>query len=85
MEQIRAGHMAEARITFEDLLELDPDSEIALNELAFLAFSAGDPAKAAKLMERVLEIAPDNAEYRQNYERVLDAMGDRVQRGNPER
>jgi hypothetical protein len=72
--QIKTERFEDAEATYEALLHVDPRSTAALNELAFLAYRRGDLAKAAELIQRLVDIAPDNPKYQENYRRVMEGM-----------
>jgi hypothetical protein len=71
--QIQNHRFEAAQRTYEELLSVDPRSVPALNELAFLAYSRGDLQEALALMERLLEIEPDDPQFLENYRRLMDA------------
>jgi len=71
--EIRLQRFDDAERTFERLLALDGENETALNELAFLAHRRADNARALALLERLLEVAPENEQYRQNWRQVKAA------------
>lgn len=68
--QLAAGRIAAAQDSFEALLELDPENTGALNELAFLAYRRGDFNRAVLLLERAVELAPDDLRLRENLGRL---------------
>jgi hypothetical protein len=72
--QLGAGLYQEAETTFEALLELDGEKASAYNELAFLAFRRGDMERARELISRAVEIEPSNPKYRDNLDRVEQAI-----------
>ena len=72
--QVKLARYAEAGQTFERLLRLNPDSVVARNELAFLAYQRGDLAAAEQLLRQVLDLDPDNADARANYQRIRAAV-----------
>jgi hypothetical protein len=72
---IEVGRMPEASEALQTLLAMKPDSELALNELAYLSWAAGNREQAISLMERLLKVAPRNEAYRENYERLLGEGG----------
>jgi hypothetical protein len=72
--QLRLGALDDAQESFQALLDLDPRNAVALNELAYLAFSRGDSGRALRLMERLLQIDGDNPQYRENYQRILETL-----------
>jgi hypothetical protein len=73
--ELRTGRLAEAEETYRLLVELEPDNAMALNELAFLAFNRGDLVTATGMLERAIEVEPDNQDYRVNLGRVRAAAG----------
>ena len=68
--QLELNQHTDAMRTFEELLLEDPKSVLALNELSYLVYRAGDLDQALKLMERALEIEPGNESLRENLQRV---------------
>lgn len=71
--QLATGRVAAAQITFEALLQLEPDNTDALNELAFLAYRRGDLDRAFTLLERAVELAPEDHRLRENLRRLRAA------------
>jgi tetratricopeptide (TPR) repeat protein len=62
----------EALAVFERLHREYPRNITALNELAFLAYRRGDLGQAEELLRQALELDPNNADARANYQRVRD-------------
>ncbi len=63
-------------MTFEDILNIDPDNIIALNNYAyFLAENNKNLDKALKMAERVISMEPENATYLDTYAWILFKMG----------
>jgi hypothetical protein len=72
--QMQTQRFGDAEATYAALLDLQPKNTAALNELAFLAYRRGDLERAAGLMRRLVGIEPGNESYRENLQRVTDAM-----------
>lgn len=53
------GNKQEATKAYEQVLELYPDNSLALNNLAWIYFEAGD-SKAGELSQRAYDLSPDN-------------------------
>lgn len=75
--QDREGKIRETELA----LECDPLSTVALNNLGLTYSEDGEYAKADTLLQRLIDIAPDNATFRKNYaehlvnsERVEEAI-----------
>jgi hypothetical protein len=79
--ELRTGRMADAERTYAMLVDLQPDNAVALNELAFLAFSRGDLEIAESMLERALAVDPDNRDYRVNLDRVREAARQKPRTG----
>jgi type IV pilus assembly protein PilF len=62
------GLWREAIYRWEKAVELDPTYASAYNDLAIAYEHEGMLAKARKAYEKAIEIAPNNANIRQNYE-----------------
>src|SRR2546421_101187 len=62
------GLWREAIYRWEKAVELDPTYAAAFNDLAIAYEHEGQLEKARKAYEKALEIAPNNAEIRQNFE-----------------
>ncbi|MBS1817442.1 MAG: tetratricopeptide repeat protein [Acidobacteria bacterium] len=71
------GLWREAIYRWERALELDPTYAPALNNLAVAYEHEGQLEKARKAYERALEIQPNNAQIRQNYE-LFKEINDRT-------
>jgi arylsulfatase A-like enzyme/Flp pilus assembly protein TadD len=55
------NHAADARAAFEKVLQLDPQSAIALREMGELELNSGDYDKASEHLEAALELRPNDA------------------------
>ena len=65
----RGGHFEDATETFQRLLTLDPENDLALNYLGYMLADKGVRlAEAEKLIDRALKSKPQNGAY-------LDSMG----------
>ena len=62
------GLWREAIYRWEKAVELDPTYAAAFNDLAIAYEHEGQLEKARKAYEKALELTPDNAEIRQNFE-----------------
>ncbi len=62
----RLGRLDESETAFEEALRRQPDQTDALFQLANVLGEKGDSETACRLLERLLEIAPENAEARFN-------------------
>src|SRR5438477_12339816 len=63
------GLWREAIYRWEKAVELDPTYAAAYNDLAIAYEHEGQLDKARKAYAKALELAPNNAQIRQNYER----------------
>ncbi len=72
--QLELKRWVEARKSFGKLIRIDPKNTNALNELAFLAYRQGNFVKALRLIQKTLEIEPENKSYRVNLRRIENAM-----------
>ncbi|HEY2736169.1 MAG TPA: tetratricopeptide repeat protein [Polyangiales bacterium] len=69
---VRHGDGTEAREAYEQVLARDPNSVLALNNLAYVyADLLNDPAHALELAERARQLAPDAANVADTYAWVL--------------
>jgi len=71
------GLWREAIYRWEKAVELDPTYAAAYNDLAIAYEHEGQLDKARKAYEKALELAPNNAQIRQNYE-LFKEINDRT-------
>ena len=71
------GLWREAIYRWEKAVELDPKYAAAYNDLAIAYEHEGQLDKARKAYERALELDPNNAQVRQNYE-LFKEINDRT-------
>jgi Tfp pilus assembly protein PilF len=71
------GLWREAIYRWEKAVELDPGYAAAFNDLAIAYEHEGQLDKARKAYEKALELEPNNAEIRQNYE-LFKEINDRT-------
>lgn len=72
----RAGRFDESVESFEQLIALNPDHAPALNYLGYMWADRGTRLKdALKMIERALEIQPNNGAYLDSYAWVLFRLG----------
>jgi Flp pilus assembly protein TadD len=71
------GLWREAIFRWERAAQLDPTYAAAFNNLAIAYEHEGQPEAARKAYERALELEPNNAQVRQNYE-LFKEIDDRV-------
>lgn len=71
--EVEAGRLGEAERTFRALLEADPSSTLARNELAYLAARRGDAALAERLLSEVVRLDPADVEAAENLQRIRRA------------
>ena len=74
------GLWREAIYRWEKATELDPTYVAAFNDLAIAYEHEGQLDKARKAYEKALELAPNNAQIRQNYE-LFKEIDDRTNSG----
>ena len=74
------GLWREAIYRWEKAVELDPTYAAAYNDLAIAYEHEGQLDKARKAYEKALELAPSNAQIRQNYE-LFKEINDRTSSG----
>ena len=74
------GLWREAIYRWEKATELDPTYAAAFNDLAIAYEHEGQLDKARKAYERALELDPNNAQVRQNYE-LFKEINDRTGSG----
>ena len=74
------GLWREAIYRWEKAVELDPTYAAAYNDLAIAYEHEGQLDKARKAYEKALELAPNNAQIRQNYE-LFKEINDRTTSG----
>jgi len=75
------GLWREAIYRWEKAVELDPTYAQAYNDLAIAYEHEGQLDKARKAYEKALELAPNNAQIRQNYE-LFKEINDRTNTGS---
>jgi Flp pilus assembly protein TadD len=75
------GLWREAIYRWEKAVELDPTYAQAYNDLAIGYEHEGQLDKARKAYEKALELAPNNAQIRQNYE-LFKEINDRTNSGS---
>jgi Tfp pilus assembly protein PilF len=71
------GLWREAIYRWEKAVELDPSYAAAFNDLAIAYEHEGQLDKARKAYEKALELEPNNAEIKQNYE-LFKEINDRA-------
>ena len=74
------GLWREAIYRWEKAVELDPTYAAAYNDLAIAYEHEGQLDKARKAYEKALELAPNEAQIRQNYE-LFKEINDRTSSG----
>ena len=74
------GLWREAIYRWEKATELDPTYGAAFNDLAIAYEHEGQLDKARKAYEKALELDPNNAQVRQNYE-LFKEINDRTSQG----
>src|SRR5437899_12915185 len=74
------GLWREAIYRWEKAVELDPTYAAAYNDLAIAYEHEGQLDKARKAYEKAIELAPNNAQIRQNYE-LFKEINDRTGSG----
>lgn len=76
VQQFERGELAEARKTFEYILEQEPDHAIALYELAYTYVRLGDPERGLAILDEALAGDIDaTAEFYALSASVLDNLG----------
>jgi Flp pilus assembly protein TadD len=73
----RRGLWREAIYRWEKAVELDPAYAAAFNDLAIAYEHEGQLDKARKAYEKAMDLAPNNAEIRQNFE-LFKEINDRT-------
>jgi hypothetical protein len=66
--QMRLQRFDQAENTYQRLVRDYPRNLSALNDLGVLAYQKGDTVTAERMLRRALEISPDNADFRTNYQ-----------------
>lgn len=74
------GLWREAIYRWERATQMDPNYAAAFNDLAIAYEHEGQLDKARKAYERALELEPNNAQIRQNYE-LFKEINDRTSQG----
>ncbi|MGV6827060.1 MAG: tetratricopeptide repeat protein [bacterium] len=72
---MRSGDLAEAERQFKQLLQQSPDEPRFLAGVCNIALIQGDPFAAKPLLERLLELAPDNPQVRRQLSMVHNNLG----------
>ena len=70
------GRAADAQLLLQKVLQLDPDSSTALQQMGELEFKAGEYRKAADHLDRVRKAHPDNMPAAVYEGRALERLGD---------
>jgi tetratricopeptide (TPR) repeat protein len=60
-----SGQLDQAEADFQQAIELYPDARVALGNLASLYASTGETEKAIEIVNRLLELDPENVQYQQ--------------------
>jgi Flp pilus assembly protein TadD len=68
-------HRAPAEADFRQALVLAPDHVAAMSDLAVLLIAKGERAEAERLLERVLELRPDDPGAKASLDRLRAAQG----------
>lgn len=71
----QAGETSAARECFQSALNLEPDNSEAWHLLGLVELDT-DPAEAARLVGKAVEIAPREPLYRANLSRICERLGD---------
>lgn len=71
----RMGNVRAAERCFSDVLEAQPGSEVALTALAILCFDNAKYNQALDLVDRLLQIKPENAGIRKLRSKILFSVG----------
>ena len=71
----RMGNVRAAERCFSDVLEAQPGSEVALTALAILCFDNAKYNQALDLVDRLLQIKPENAGIRKLRSKILFSIG----------
>ncbi len=74
------GLWREAIYRWERATQMDPNYAAAFNDLAIAYEHEGQLEKARKAYDRALELEPNNAQIRQNYE-LFKEINDRTSKG----
>ena len=67
----RAGHVDEAQILYQRVLDLAPEHPDALHFMGMLAHDQGRGEDALRLISRSVELAPDHAGFHSNFGNLL--------------
>lgn len=78
MEYQQQGQSDKAQASYEQLVSLTPNNPVALNNLAWLYYEAGDD-KATDTAGKAYELAPENAAIADTYGWILFESGERQQ------
>lgn len=66
MMAMHFGHFINAQVTYEHILQIDPDNMRAVKGMAHSSFYVGDYKEAIEFYKRLLEAQPDNRSYALN-------------------
>jgi Tfp pilus assembly protein PilF len=61
LDRHNAGHLAEAKELYQEILQSTPDHPDVLYMLGVIAHQTGQPAQAVELIRRPLAVEPDQA------------------------
>ena len=71
LQHHRAGRLAEAEVTYREVLRLEPENAEALHLLGMLCQQSGRNEEAIQLLRKAVELRPDAAIYRSNLAGIL--------------
>lgn len=69
---MKLGSHNEAESTYRRILNYDPKSELAMNELAYFEYTRGNLKEAENLIHQILNINPNNEKARANLKIIND-------------
>ncbi len=72
LQQHTSGRLSEAEITYQQILQTDPNQPVALHLLGLITHQTGKKDKAIDLITRALANEPDYAEAHYNYCEILE-------------
>ena len=75
IEQMNAGNLEQARLTFEQVIETVPNHAHSIHYLGVLEYQQGNISGAVNLIERSIELDPGRPEYYQNLGGIYRTQG----------
>lgn len=76
MQFLRSDRLKDAKVMFDQVLQLEPNEVQAFKGLAEVALKVGQPRAALNILLKALEIAPNDVQSRLQCAQTLESLGD---------